>query len=102
MNRYDKVEDKIVDKMRSQMHIAHEYHRLWDKVWWNRHMSRHRPGKDCNSEELTGCDPARDLEKKYGREFLDPGEQVEWGITQGKMMALAWVLGSEWDGSGDT
>ena len=82
--------------------IEAEYKRLWDKVWWNRHMARHYRGECCDSQPLTGCDGAREIEKKYGRAFLDPGEDVEWGITQGKMMALAWALGSEWEGSGDT
>jgi hypothetical protein len=82
--------------------ISDEYSKLWDKVWWNRHMSRHQPGRDCTNEPLVGCDPARALVDRHGLEFLDPGELVEWGITQGKMMALAWVLGSEWEGSGDT
>jgi hypothetical protein len=87
---------------RTNKEIDAEYRRLWDKVWWNRHMSRHKPGCDCNDEKLVGCDPARALVEKYGLEFLDPGDDVEWGITQGKMMALAWVHGSEWEGSGDT
>lgn len=87
---------------RNDNDISEEYRRLWNKVWWNRHMSRHAPGCDCNDEPLVGCDPARALVDRYGLEFLDPGDDVEWGITQGKMMALAWVHGSEWDGSGDT
>jgi hypothetical protein len=82
--------------------MSKEYKRLWDKIWWNRHMSRHKPGCECADEPGIGCDAARAIEDKYGREFLEPGDQVEWGITQGKMMALAWALGSEWEGSGDT
>lgn len=83
--------------------IGKEYQRLWDKVWWNRHMS-HCEFTDPAECPLhgPGCDPARALVDRYGLDFLDPGEMVEWGITQGKMMALAWVTGSDWDGSGDT
>lgn len=87
---------------RNDSDISKEYQKLWDKVWWNRHMSHHKPGLECNDEPGIGCDAARALEEKYGRQFLEPGEQVEWGITQGKMMALAWVHGSDWEGSGDT
>lgn len=87
---------------RSDKSIDQEYKRLWDKVWWNRHMSRHKNGCECTNQPMIGCDAARTIVDKYGREFLDPGNDVEWGITQGKMMALAWVHGSDWDGSGDT
>lgn len=88
---------------RNENHISAEYQRLWDKVWWNRHMSHCRAASasECPKHGL-GCDPARGLEDRYGKEFLYPGDDVEWGICQGKMMALAWVLGSEWEGSGDT
>jgi hypothetical protein len=82
--------------------VHDEYKKLRDKVWWNRHMFHHKPGLECKDEPDIGCDAARCIEDKYGREFLDPGEPVEWGITQGKMMALACLLGSEWEGSGDT
>lgn len=96
---------------RSDDTISDEYQRLWDKVWWNRHMSHHAPGCECGKHKprcgcdkrnFVGCDGARALVDRYGLEFLAPGDPVEWGITQGKMMALAWVHGSEWDGSGDT
>ena len=83
--------------------IEAAYRVLWDKVWWNRHMAIHSmAGKDCKSEPLIGCDKAMAIEAKYGHDYLIPTSQVEWGITQGKMMALAWVHGSEWEGSGDT
>lgn len=88
---------------RNDNDIHEEYSRLWDKVWWNRHMSHcpHTNPMEC-PRNGPGCDPARALVDRYGLEFLDPGEMVEWGITQGMMKALAWVLGSEWEGSGDT
>jgi len=87
---------------RSDDAIASEYQRLWDKVWWNRHMSHHSPGHECDDEPMIGCDPARGIVDRYGREFLDPGDDVEWGITQGMMMALAWARGMEWEDSGST
>jgi hypothetical protein len=88
---------------RNDKAISEEYRRLWDKVWWNRHMSR-CPTGDPNKcpREQPGCDPARALVDRYGLKFLGPGDQVEWGITQGKMMALAWVHGSDWEDSGST
>ena len=89
--------------MRKTKEVVAEYDKLWDKVWWNRHMSH------CEAETASkckkqgpGCDPARALEDRWGLAALNPGDQTEWGICQGKMMALAWVLGSEWEGSGST
>jgi hypothetical protein len=74
--------------------IEKAYERFWDKVWWNRHMSLGEPA--------AGRDAARGVEEKYGLEFLEPGDDIEWGICLGKMMALAWVLGMEWEAAGDT
>ena len=82
--------------------MLEEYKKLWDKVWWNRHMAHHLLGYECREAPTIGCDSARAIMDKYGRDYLEPGSQVEWGITQGKMMALAWVMGSDWEGSGDT
>jgi hypothetical protein len=74
--------------------IQKEQQKLWDKVWWNRHMA-------CGEPEA-GRNKARALEDKYGKEWLIPKSEIEWGICLGKMMALAWVLGAEWDAAGDT
>jgi hypothetical protein len=79
---------------RSVQEINAEYKKLWDKVWWNRHMALGEPE--------VGQGPARGVEDRYGKEFLDPGDDVEWGICQGKMMALAWIMGADWEESGDT
>lgn len=80
--------------MRTKKEILSEHNKLWDKVWWNRHMSFGEP--------LVGQEPARGIEDRWGKDFLNPGDDIEWGICLGKMMALGWVQGMEWDESGDT
>lgn len=81
--------------------ISAEYDRFHDKVWWNRHMF-HDGNPEILDEVQSGRAAARGVEDRYGKEFLDPGDDIEWGICLGKMMALAWVLGMEWEAAGDT
>lgn len=80
--------------MRKPMQIRNEYAKLWEKVWWNRHHAAGAP--DAGKAE------AAKIELRWGKKALLPGDDVEWGITQGRMQALAWVMGSEWYEAGDT
>jgi hypothetical protein len=40
---------------------------------------------------------ARRKEKQCGLEELGPWDDFEWGMINGKLSALRWVLGDDWD-----
>jgi hypothetical protein len=82
-----------------EIHAAEE--EFFDRVWYQRSMYfEHREedeGGDVEaSRRITGPPRAR-VEAKYGAENLGPYTDFEWGMINGKLSALRWVTGSEWD-----
>jgi hypothetical protein len=53
---------------------------------------------EASAEIVTGAKrAAKRVEKKYGRKSLGPYTDFDWGMINGKLSALRWVLGDEWD-----
>lgn len=75
---------------------------FFNKVWYDRHqMLRHleRIGKTKTDPEIWkgALKAAKKVEKKWGKKNLGPYTDFDWGMINGKLSALRWVLGEEWD-----
>ena len=85
----------MVLPMRTRNAIDEAAGEFCDKVWYDRQQllyERHQIRKT-----KVGEDAARCIEDKYGKANLGPYDDFEWGMINGKLSALRWVLGDEWD-----
>ena len=77
---------------------------LFDRIWYHRSLQhefrREATGDDAGLERLRAvATPARErVEATYtGEGQLGPYSDSDLGMLNGKLSALRWVLGSEWD-----
>jgi hypothetical protein len=106
------------DQPRRLSEILEAEHLLFRQVWYNRHwnlciavesgktrvVSREnystRPYRDDQILDAVwqgALAAAKRTEDKVGKENLGPWTDFEWGMINGKLSALRWVLGDEWD-----
>jgi hypothetical protein len=95
----------MVSPMRTRDDIDAAETEFFDKAWYDGHQSlkaKIKSGEQKLSKESMACfqrgeDAARTKEDKYGRGNLGPLDDFERGMIYGKLSALRWVLGDEWD-----
>jgi hypothetical protein len=91
----------LLGGIRSQSEIIAAEQEFFDRVWYERHLvhiDKHETGEKPMRAEILKV--ARDAAErvKERRPDLQPSEDdFEWGMWNGKLSALRWVLGDEWD-----
>lgn len=90
------------DEPRSIEEIVEASEEFLDKIWFDRHLSlryRIETGKETVNPEIwkRALQSAQRVIEKYGEDNLGPYSDFEWGMLNGKLSALRWVLGDEWD-----
>ncbi|MEA5447817.1 PIN domain-containing protein [Leptolyngbya sp. CCNP1308] len=106
-------EHDFTEETRSLQEILSAMDELVDKVWYNRHCNwayhiedgtiqiipddEKRYGDDVIHKSIWrgALAAAKKIEEKY--EDTGPWDDFEWGMLNGKLSALRWVLGDEWD-----
>jgi hypothetical protein len=112
------LEHSWTEDPRGRTEILEAEDLLFHQVWYNRHCNMlHgvKTGKIKVVEKETYPRPpgapatiqrnvlkmavnaGRRVERRYGKKNLGPWSDFEWGMLNGKLSALRWVLGSEWD-----
>ncbi len=112
------IEQEWLDEPRRLPELVDTIDELVTKIWYNRHQVRREkidaveiklveketfPIEDHVRRPIQrdiwkgALKAATSVEKKYGVENLGPWDDFEWGMLNGKLSALRWVLGDEWD-----
>ena len=115
---FPEVDLESLEEPRRLSQILASIHELTEKVWYNRHLGLRnrvesgrtkivdevirRPGRPDPQNVVMrdiwngALASAARVEAEYGDD-LGPWTDFEWGMINGKLSALRWVLGEEWD-----
>jgi hypothetical protein len=98
--------------------ILEAEHLLFRQVWYNRHWNLrseiesgkhkvlpesqysrdpYKPDETLDTVWASAMAAAKRTEDEVGLENLGPWDDFEWGMLNGKLSALRWILGDEWD-----
>lgn len=95
-------ESDYADNPRLLAEVQEWEQELFDRIWYQRKLNHIHELEDA--EDTQGLaklldvagPPIERVEAEYG-ETLGPYSDYEWGLLSGKLSALRWVLGAEWD-----
>lgn len=95
-------EDEYEIAPRSMEEVADVVEEFFEKIWFDRHLSlRYKVEQGIETVDpqiwAGALKSAEKVIRKYGEENLGPYSDFEWGMLNGKLSALRWVLGEEWD-----
>ncbi len=97
----DLLDRFLLGGMRSQSEVIGAEQEFFDRVWYERHLvgqMKHASGEDLMTDEIRTVALEAAKRVKARRPDLRPTEDdFEWGMWNGKLSALRWVLGDEWD-----
>jgi hypothetical protein len=66
----------------------------WEKNWQKKGYHQNNTVEDIWKGALKS---AKKAERKLGKDSIGPWTDFEWGMINGKLSALRWALGDEWD-----
>ncbi|MET3349055.1 UNVERIFIED_ORG: hypothetical protein ABID57_000724 [Arthrobacter sp. UYEF1] len=89
--------------MRKKQVIEEAEEEFFDRIWYERKLVM-REAIQAGEEDMPPRHIMRgmllavtDVQRKYGKGNLGPYSEFEWGMINGKLSALRWVLGDDWD-----
>ena len=96
------LRDDYFDAPRSLDEIGEMASELCDKIWFDRHLvlcEKVEKGIETVNPEIWkgALASAERVIEKYGEENLSPYSKFDWGMLNGKLSALRWVMGEDWD-----
>jgi hypothetical protein len=98
--------------------IVEAEHLLFRKIWYNRHWNLrsaieegtcrivpegeyfrapYRQDQILDTVQAGALAAAKKTENEFGLDDLRPWDDFEWDMLNGKLSALRWVLGDDWD-----
>ena len=98
----DEEWDEFETEPRTMDEIAEATEEFFEKIWLDRHLLlqyRIENGLETVDPKIWegALKSAERVIQKYGEENLGPYSDFEWGMLNGKLSALRWVLGEDWD-----
>lgn len=112
------AEYEFEDEPRRLSELLEVEQRLMRQVWYNRHWGRriaieegrikvlpetqysrspYKPDEILDTIWAGALEAAKRTEEELGLENLGPWDDFEWGMINGKLSAIRWMLGYEWD-----